>query len=321
MVIRIISFNKTFIKIGLIEMNIKEFVKNYIPFKSIKEVMPWWLKVGSKMVIYRLPIGDKFWKSIGFFQYDQMEVPEYAYRAFENHFNRVSQIKQLEPGFTSLELGPGNSLFSALICRSHGGGKTYMIDVDNFAVENPQSYMAMSDYLTQQGLSAPQIQSDRSFTEIMADCGGIYLTSGLASLQTMEDRSVDFVWSHAVLEHIRRAEFLEIMKETRRVISDDGVCSHTVDLKDHLDSSLNNLRFNENFWESKFVNDSGIYTNRIRCEEMLEIFREAGFEVKEVKYERWQQLPVPGSALAKQFQNWSDDELRISEFSVLLIPA
>ncbi|MEL6928117.1 MAG: methyltransferase domain-containing protein, partial [Cyanobacteria bacterium J06600_6] len=293
-------------------MNIKEFIKNYVPFKSIKDVMPWWLKVGSKMIIYRLPIGDKFWKSIGFFQYDQMEVPEYAYQAFKEHFDRVSQEKQLESGFSSLELGPGNSLFSAQICRSYGGDKTYLIDVDDFAIEKPESYVAMTDYLAQQGLSAPEIQPDQSFAEIMADCGGTYLTSGLASLQTIEDHSVDFVWSHAVLEHVRRAEFLEIMKETRRVISNNGVCSHTVDLKDHLDQSLNNLRFEENFWESKFVNDSGIYTNRIRCAEMLDIFREAGFEVEKVEYERWQELPVPRRDLAKQFQNWSDEELRIS---------
>jgi len=46
-------------------INLKQFIKNYIPFKSIKGIMPWWLKVGSKMVIYRLPIGDKFWKSMG----------------------------------------------------------------------------------------------------------------------------------------------------------------------------------------------------------------------------------------------------------------
>ena len=301
-------------------MNLKEFIKNYVPFKSVKEVMPWWLKVGFKTVIYRLPIGDKFWKSIGFFQYDQMEVPEYAYQVFADHFERVSQYKQLEPGFVSLELGPGNSLFSAQICRSLGGAKTYMIDVDNFAIENPESYRAMSELLLDKGLSAPQISETQTFSEIMSDCGGVYLTSGLESLKEIADNSIDFVWSHAVLEHIRRDEFRAIMQETRRVISNDGVCSHTVDLKDHLDRSLNNLRFNGNFWESKFVDRSGIYTNRIRCAEMLDIFREVGFEVKATQVDKWEKLPVPRTAMAKEFQHWSDDELCISEFSVLLIP-
>lgn len=301
-------------------MNLKQFIKNYIPFKSIKDIMPWWMKVGSKMVIYRLPIGDKFWKSIGFFQFDQMEVSEYAYQAFQGHFQRVSQEKHLAPGFNSLELGPGNSLFSALICRSLGGDQTYLIDVDDFAIEDPKAYQEMTSYLEQQNLPSPQIENSSSFSAIMEKCGGRYLTSGLASLKTIEDNSIDFLWSHAVLEHIRRAEFLEIMQETRRVIKDDGVCSHTVDLKDHLDQSLNNLRFKENFWESDFVDQSGIYTNRIRYSEMLDIFRQAGFEVKTTQVNKWQSLPVPRTALDKQFQDFSDDELCISEFSVVLIP-
>jgi predicted SAM-dependent methyltransferase len=301
-------------------MNLKESIKNNIPFKSIKEIMPWWLKIGFKIVIYRLPIGDKFWKSIGFFQYDQMEVPEYAYNAFQEHFNQVSQLKHLDPGFTSLELGPGNSLFSALICRSLGGKKTYLVDVDNFAFENPQSYQEMASYLKQQDLPVYNIESSQSLSEIMDNCGGVYLTSGLDSLKEIEDHSVDFVWSHAVLEHIRRSEFLEIMQETRRVISDNGVCSHTVDLKDHLDESLNNLRFQENFWESSFVEKSGIYTNRIRYAEMLDIFKEAGFEVKNTQLKKWQNLPISRASLAKKFQDLSDDELCISGFSVVLIP-
>jgi predicted SAM-dependent methyltransferase len=301
-------------------MNLKESIKKNIPFKSIKEIMPWWLKVGSKIFIYRLPITDQFWKSIGFFQYDQMEIPEYAYRAFQQHFNRVSQFKQLEPGFTSLELGPGNSLFSALICRSLGGDKTYLVDAENFVMEEPEIYQEMASYLAQQNLAAPKIENSQSVAEVMDNCGGVYLTSGLDSLKEIEDHSVDFVWSHAVLEHVRRSEFLEIMQETRRVISNDGVCSHTVDLKDHLDESLNNLRFQENFWESSFVEKSGIYTNRIRCAEMLDIFKEAGFEVKATQVNKWQNLPISRTSLAKKFQHLSDDELCISGFSVLLIP-
>lgn len=301
-------------------MNFKKFFKNYIPFKTIKEMMPWWLKVGSKIFIYRLPITDQFWKSIGFFQYDQMEIPEYAYQVFQGHFKSISLTKQLSPGFTSLELGPGNSLFSALICRSLGGGKTYLIDAENLIIEDPQIYQEMASYLAQQNLPVPKIENAQSVKEVMEISGGVYLTSGLESLQQVDDRSIDFLWSHAVLEHIRRSEFLEIMQETRRVIRDDGICSHSVDLKDHLDASLNNLRFKENFWESSFVDNSGIYTNRIRCCEMLDIFKEAGFAIKDIQLGKWAKLPISRSALNQEFQKFSDEELCISEFTVVLTP-
>ncbi|MEM7757582.1 MAG: methyltransferase domain-containing protein [Cyanobacteria bacterium P01_A01_bin.40] len=219
-----------------------------------------------------------------------------------------------------MELGPGNSLFSALICRSFGGDQTYLIDVDDFAIEEIESYKKMADFLKQQNLPAINIDDSQSFDDVMNSCGGYYLTDGLNSLKSIEDRSIDFIWSHAVLEHIRRDEFLSIMKETRRVISEDGICSHTVDLKDHFDQSLNNLRFDENFWESEFVNNSGIYTNRIRYSEMLDIFKQAGFEIKSTEVNKWEKLPVPHSALDKQFRDLSDDELCVSGFSVVLIP-
>ena len=53
------------------------------------------------------------------------------------------------------------------------------------------------------------------------------------------------IWSQAVLEHLKKSEFLEIMIELRRIIKDDGICSHKIDLKDHLYTSLNKIRFSE----------------------------------------------------------------------------
>lgn len=301
-------------------MELKKIIKKTIPFKVIKQKMPWWLKVGAKMVIYRLPIGDKFWKSIGFFQDEQMEIPSYAFDAFNGHFKRISQEKTLEPGFISLELGPGNSLFSALISRSFGGSQTYMVDVDDFAVGNIKIYQEMADLLQQKSLPVTKINETQTLSEVMDICGGTYLTSGLSSLKEIKDSSVDYVWSHAVLEHVRRYEFLDIMKEIRRLIKEDGICSHVVDLQDHLDASLNNLRFSENIWESNFIANSGVYTNRIQYSEMLDIFKQAGFEVKSTEVTRWNSLPVPRSELDQQFQHLSDEELRISGFSVVLAP-
>jgi hypothetical protein len=69
------------------------------------------------------------------------------------------------------------------------------------------------------------------------------------------------------------------MTECRRVLSDTGVASHSVDLKDHLEGGLNNLRFSEKLWESDFFVNSGFYTNRIQFYEMLNHFKEPGSEI------------------------------------------
>jgi len=49
------------------------------------------------------------------------------------------------------------------------------------------------------------------------------------------------------LEHIRKKEFVDTIIETKRILKPNGICSHEIDLRDHLNESLNNLRFSENF--------------------------------------------------------------------------
>jgi SAM-dependent methyltransferase len=234
-------------------------------FKTIKTKLPWWFKVLSKMVIYRLPFSYQFFQSISLFDDGKMEVPDYAYNVFSRHFKQASQDKPLPEKFVSLELGPGDSLFSALISHSFGGGKTYLVDAGDFTIKELEPYKQMSDLLKQKNLSLPTaIDEANSVSEIMEICNADYLISGLSSLKSIESNSVDFIWSHAVLEHIKHSEFLDIMKELRRIVRDDGVCSHVVDLRDHIDCSLNNLRFSEKIWESNFMTNSGFYTNRIQ---------------------------------------------------------
>jgi SAM-dependent methyltransferase len=290
-------------------------------FKTIKTKLPWWLKVLSKMVIYRLPLPYQFWQSISLFDDGKMEVPDYAYNVFSRHFKDVSQHKPLPEKFVSLELGPGDSLFSAFISHSFGGGKSYLVDAGDFTIKELEPYKQMADFLKQKNLSLPAaIDEANSVSEMMEICNADYLISGLSSLKSIESNSVDFIWSHAVLEHIKRSEFLDIMKELRRIVRDDGVCSHVVDLRDHIDCSLNNLRFSEKIWESNFMANSGFYTNRIQYPLMLDMFKEAGFAIKSVEVDRWESLPIKRSELDKQFSSFTDEELRVSGFSVILQP-
>lgn len=283
---------------------------------SIKKYIPWWSKVITKLVLSRLPVSYKLWKKLSLFEHGHMQQSSYVYQVFQKHFERVKPDK----GFVSLEIGPGDSLSSAIVSKAFGGSASYLVDAGDFAHKDINTYQAMADFITQQKLPIPEIKNLKSLTDILSECNASYLTSGLSSLKSIPDKSVDFIWSQAVLEHIRQAEFLDTMKELRRIIRDNGACSHEVDLKDHLGGALNNLRFSRELWESDFMANSGFYTNRVRYSEMLAMFRKANFETEVIEVKRWSKLPINRSQISKEFRHLSDEELCISGFIVLLKP-
>ena len=283
---------------------------------SIKKLIPWWSKIAAKLLLSRLPVSYEHWKKFALFQHGAMEQPAYAYEVFKRHFDQV----KLEPGFVSLELGPGDSLFSALLSHAFGGSACYLVDNGRYAIRDIRPYEEMETFLSQKGLPVPNLLNLQSLEEFLLSCNASYLTSGLSSLRSLPDKSVDFVWSNAVLEHVRRAEFIETLQELRRVIRNNGICSHRIDLKDHLGGALNNLRFPEPVWELDFMAKSGFYTNRIQFFQMLELFRQARFEVEVVEVNRWSKLPTPRTKLAKEFRHKREEELCVSGFSVLLKP-
>ena len=135
----------------------------------------------------------------------------------------------------------------------------------------------------------------------------------------MQSGIADLIFSQAVLEHVRKADFAATMRECRRLLKVGGTFSNQVDLQDHLGGSLNNLRFKDAVWESEFFARSGFYTNRIRFKAMLEEFSKAGFNVESVELSSWPTLPhTPKEKLAAEFQALPDSELCIHSFNVLL---
>jgi len=286
---------------------------------SIKSAVPWQVKIASKVVLSRFPVGYRFWQRLELFQHGKMERPEYAFQTFKRHFDR-SQFARKEAGFVGVELGPGDTLFSALIAHAFGAAAYYLVDVGRFARQDTEPYLQMAAYLKEKGLATPDLSQVTRVDEIMSACGARYETDGLNSLRAIPDQSVDFVWSQAVLEHVRRASFPETMREIRRILRPDGVASHQIDLKDHLGGKLNNLRFSERRWESDFMSRSGFYTNRIRYKDMLRIFSESGFKTDVLNAEEWTSLPTPRNKMDTIFRGCSDEELCVQSFDALLWP-
>jgi hypothetical protein len=96
------------------------------------------------------------------------------------------------------------------------------------------------------------------------------------------------------------------------------VGSHFTGFGDILGGKLNDLRFSDRIWESSFMASSGFYTNRLRYEELLGLFRQAGFELEILEVMRWKTLPTPRRKMARQFAELPEQDLQVSGLEVIL---
>jgi SAM-dependent methyltransferase len=280
--------------------------------------IPWQCKIAAKLVLARLPIKYQSWSNIGIFKHGAMKDPEYALNVFTTHFERARPLLPTDKQLVGLELGPGDSLSGAILGASFGLDRVLLVDVGRFASNDFNTYQALIGLLQSRNVPTERYNDCKTIEEILLRSNTTYFTGGLRDLQEIPDASVDFIWSQAVLEHIRRAEFLPTLKELRRVLARGGVASHRIDLADHLGGALNNLRFRRQLWESSTWSSSGFYTNRIRYREMVDLFHEAGFASDVVHVDRWEQLPTPRRKLDLEFRNQPDHDLVVSGFDVIL---
>ena len=279
-------------------------------------MIPWWGKLGAKIFLSRLPFGYAVWQKLGLFRHGSMDSADYALRVFNERAAQAGVLHHLK-GQRFLELGPGDSIGSAIIAAAIGA-EAVIIDAGPFARDDVEFYIAYANTLQDKGLSAPDLKTCKNVDEILLKCRSQYMTEGLASLRSLPDNTIDYIFSQAVLEHVRRHEFLATLQEFRRILKPGGVCSHQIDLRDHLGGALNNMRFDTATWESNFFASSGFYTNRICFSHMMALFKQAGFQASVSGIKRWPSLPTPRNKLVKEFSSLSDEDLLISQFDVVL---
>lgn len=282
----------------------------------MRSALPWRLKIAAKVVLSRVPLPYRAWNRLGLFEHGSMKLPEYSMGVFLSHFGMAGF--EGRSGYTCLEIGPGDSLCSAMIAKAKGATRCWLVDTGDFAQRDITIYRRMARHLGQLGLLTPPAEALASFDTMLAHCDATYLTGGIDSLRAVPNGSVDLIWSHAVLEHIRRRDFDTLLHEMRRILRPGGVSSHTVDLQDHLGGGLNNLRFPEWLWEADWFARSGFYTNRIGCSEMMLRFKAAGFAAELRNQRDFPALPMPRAKFARAFRDRPEDELCVAGFDVIL---
>lgn len=283
---------------------------------ALKSAVPWWGKIGLKLILARAPLSYRGFARLGVFRHGSMDTPDYALSVFRRHLAHAP-----DASWVGVEIGPGDTAFSAPLARCHGCRKLWLVDSGDYANQDPRLYREMARTLARDASLAglPELCSVPDFAGLLANCGAAYLTDGVASLASIETASVDLVWSHAVLEHVRAADFPRLCQEMHRILRPGGQASHVVDFKDHLGGGLNNLRIPSSLWERDgFAQASGFYTNRIRFSAMRAMFEAAGFEVKVLLEKRWDPPPLRRSQLAAEFRGIAEEDLRVSDGHFLL---
>jgi SAM-dependent methyltransferase len=279
--------------------------------------MLWSCKLAAKIALSNLGLPYSFWRHLGFFRHGRMDTSSYALKIFRLHAQRAYP-NGVPEGLRMLELGPGDSVASALIAYSHKVNSTVLVDVAAFAKTDIQFYKNLCTELAAEGLSMPSLSECDTFEQVLKNSKAQYLTEGMISLKSIHSESVDFIWSHSVLEHIRKHDVQDVLCELKRILRPNGLMSHNIDFRDHLSGSLNNLRFSNKLWESNFFTRAGFYTNRIPAMHMHKMFREMGFNIKQEGFGRWDNIPISRSLISKDFKQLSDNELTVRTSHILM---
>ena len=277
----------------------------------------WRLKIFIKIIFSRLNIPYWLWKRFNIFKHGNMEDFSYSRKIFEGHFKDMARVKRINNPVI-MEIGPGDSLFSMIYSRKYSSNKFYFLDVGDFATKNLKIYFKLHKELEESNYLSKKLEkSFAKFDDLLDFYNAKYLISGLESLRTIEDNSIDYIYSHSVMEHVRKYELNAFIKELYRILKPNGIISHNINYKDHLDESLNNLRFNEKIWESSFFAQSGFYTNRVPAIEMHKMFKINGFVLVKEYFGKWKNLPLSREKINIQFNKFSDKELSIPTSSFL----
>ncbi len=111
-----------------------------------------------------------------------------------------------------------------------------------------------------------------------------YLIDPQGSLDSIQDKAFDVVFSMDVLEHVDHDAFHSTVQNIHRLLKPGGVSIHQIGLDDHLTHYVpgmplkNYLRYSTFIWKLFFENRLQ-YFNRLQLPEILSSFEASGFDL------------------------------------------
>ena len=249
----------------------------------------------------------------------------------------IDRAGQSITGKRFLEVGTGHLANVPTALWLMGAGETVTVDVNRYF---SQTLMAEStEYLRRHVEEVSSLFGARahdsdfrrrlqkllefsgSAAELLAMMNVRYLCPCDATALPVPDDSFDFHISNTVLEHIPPVVLSGILREAKRVLANDGMVVHIVDLSDHFShddgsiSAVHFLKYKDEEW-TRIAGNRFMYQNRLRAPDYLEIFREAGvslLEVESIVDERSFKSLDDGFSVDSRFATLSREELATTE--------
>lgn len=197
-------------------------------------------------------------------------------------------------GATVVEIGTGWNPVLPLMLRVYGAGKVITLDqerlLDGHTVQTGIETLSRMRGLFEDRLAAAGLTARFDVLNVSADTGERALFAcnidyrAPADFRQLSDRIADIIISRDVLEHVPPELLTGIMTASYRILKDDGIICHKIDMTDHwehLDKSIspvNFLKYDGLAWKLAGLNPQN-YQNRLRRFEFVEMARRGGFNV------------------------------------------
>jgi len=197
-----------------------------------------------------------------------------------------------------LELGPGNSYINAYNLLMNGAKRVILVDKfpRHIKTKKQKRYFENElDYIKK------KFNKKRLFFIKNGKIDKRYIRFIVGDFAKIRiDEKINFVLSISVLEHIKNIK--EVISKLSEIVEEKGLMYHSIDLRDHynFDEPFLFYKYSSITW-NKYLTKEGIsFTNRIRYNEYLNMFKITGFKIMNQSIKKFSLSKV---SINKEFQD------------------
>ena len=140
---------------------------------GVSQHIPWWAKIGAKIALAKAPVSYELWRRIGIFRHGKMIDADYSRSVFDSHMKSLAKHTSTKP-HSLLELGPGDSVSTAIWAHAQAIESTTLVDAGQFATSNVNAYQGA---LKLAGLENHPAMRSSSVDAMLRELGATYLAN------------------------------------------------------------------------------------------------------------------------------------------------